>query len=110
MPRQLLGWFAVLTIAFVPAGLHADEKDNPSPFAGKFLALHIRGRNYPIPFQNVEVRYLAEKCYLVGKVVPGIPPKDRRVTGTVWFPIGDAAEIVEFDTLAKLREYYNLAP
>ena len=102
----------VLTILFtVTASLTAGEADNPerSPFAGKYLALHIRGRNIPLPFQDVQVRYLAEKCYLVGKVVPGILLKDRRTIGTVWLPLGDAAEIIEFDSVAKLREFYNLA-
>ena len=91
--------------------LNAAAGDDPdrSPFAGKYLALTIRGRNYPIPFQEVQTRYLGEKCYIVGKVVPGILPKARRASATVWFPLGDAAEIVEFDSLAKLREFYNLA-
>ena len=109
--RSIAPWI-VLTALLAPAvSLYADESDelSRSPFAGKYLALHIRGRNYPLPFQEANLRYLGERCYIVGKVVPNILPKDRHATGTVWFPVGDADEIVEFDTLAKLREYYNLA-
>ena len=108
-----MGTWLVLIVWLVPAaGLWAGDPEDPSgsPCAGKYLALTIRGRNYPVPFQDVDIRYLAEKCYIVGKVVPSILSKDRRAAGRVWFPLSDAAEIVEFDTLAKLREFYNHAP
>ncbi len=102
----------LLLAILLPAAPQAGGEEfgtEQSPFAGKYLAVHLRGRNFPIPFQEAQVRYLADKCYLVGKIVPNILPKDRRTTGRVWLPLGDVAEVVEFETPAKLREFYNLA-
>lgn len=107
---RVMPWLVlVVTLATSPPVGGQDSSPDRPPFAGKFLAVTIRGRNYPLPFQDAEVRYLGEKCYLVGKIIPNILPKERRGGGRVWFPIDDLAQIDEFDSLAQLREFYNLA-
>jgi hypothetical protein len=98
----LSGGAAVGTAAPAPA----DER----LFEGKILVLSYKSEGHGATLEGVACRQLGSKAFLVGKFV------DVRENGapslwagaTLWVPVDDVSQIMEFKTVDEVRTMYKL--
>lgn len=82
------------------------KESTPEPLAGKIILISTAKSQNTL--KNVQVRKLGERNFVVGVVVRDNPLTQEDYPGrTLWLPVSDVVEIVEFDDLAQLRRIGN---
>jgi hypothetical protein len=56
------------------------------------------------PMDSVTIKRLGEKTFLVGRVIGSINGEDWRKGTTVWIPVQDIHQLVEFDNVEQLKK------
>ena len=86
----------------------ADGKEPAQePFAGKLIL--VATANNQNTLKNAQIRKLGDRSFVVGVTV-----RDNTVTRqdypgrTLWLPVADVVEIVEFDDLNQLKRFGNV--
>jgi hypothetical protein len=74
------------------------------PFAGKVLMVYTRNPARGAVLQDVRVKQLGDRFFLVGKTAP----RDDRPSGwtgrTLWVPVDQVSEIFEFPSVEAARK------
>ena len=87
------------------SGQPADTKEG-APFGDKLIV--ISTANSQNTLKNVQVRKLGDRSFVVGTSVRESTLTQEEYPGrTLWIPVADVQEIVEFDDLVQLRRTGN---
>jgi hypothetical protein len=88
----------------------ADTKEGTAePFPGKLILLSTA--NSQNTLKNVQVRKLGDRSFIGGTTVRDSTLTREEYPGrTLWVPVSEVEEIVEFDDLGQLRRLGNSRP
>jgi hypothetical protein len=82
------------------------KESGQDPFAGKLLL--VTTSNNQNTLKNVQVRKLGERTFLVGVAMrEEIVTREPFAGRTLWLPVSEVVEIVEFDDLGQLKRFSN---
>jgi hypothetical protein len=80
------------------------DKAREDVFAGKIVVLSLKSTDkYGATLEKVQVKNLGGKAFLVGTGVDTGQPGNWVVGRTVWIPLEDIVQIVEFTNLEQLK-------
>ena len=101
-------WFTVLTICLGVRVAAGEENSAPKPgaddtFLGKILVITQKPSRATGIFAEVQVRKLADRTYLVGKLIDTVDDQSRWHGIKCWVPLEDIGNIVEFPSVAQAR-------
>ncbi|HLA83777.1 MAG TPA: hypothetical protein VJL29_03205 [Thermoguttaceae bacterium] len=107
-------WFAAVGILVVVCGLATawaiaqDAKQtsatNLPTFQGKVLVISLTNSTYGSVLENVEMRKIGDKRFLVGKGLDSGHPTNWYKGRTVWVALDDIGMMAEFPDVETYRE------
>jgi hypothetical protein len=108
LPTALALWLAVsLATAQAPKGAapaQADVLAKP-PFAGKVLVIAFKSDpETSATLEKFELKQVGNQMFVVGQGVEDDSPDNWTKGRTVWVPVDDIAQLVEFPDLQTLKK------
>jgi hypothetical protein len=104
----VIGLAAALTVSVAGHSSQPPDVKEPAtePFAGKLIL--VTTSNNQNTLKNVQIRKLGDRSFVVGATVRDSTLTREDYPGrTMWLPVSEVLEIVEFDDLAQLRRLGN---